>query len=316
MKSLKITEIDFNNLERFRSSLESAGFSVEMANSPDDLFTSLLEGQNAVILLKGEDETNQLIHEELQKLKEKNEELQQQIELLSKQHSDNPGVVAKFLSMISHEIRTPVNSLQQSAKQLQADLGFFNNKDITKLTSIMVEDSDRLSRTIDLMVQVSQLQSGTYIPKPERFDIFHEVISPLIAVKKSLVEKKGVRFIINSTTLNCEITSDKYSTIHICSNLIDNSIAYTEKGIIEIDITRTPEMKLQISIIDTGIGMNTEYLEELFTLFSQESKGYSRKYEGIGLGLAAVKGFCDINNIDLLIRSEKDAGTVVTMVFN
>lgn len=137
----------------------------------------------------------------------------------------------------------------------------------------------------------------------------------MIAVKKSLVEKRGVRFIINSTTLNCEITADKYSTIQICSNLIDNSIAYTEKGIIEIDITRTPDGRLQISIIDTGIGMDEEYLQQVFSLFSQESQGYSRKYEGIGLGLAAVKGFSDINNIDLSIKSEKYAGTVVTLLF-
>ncbi len=268
-----------------------------------------------MISLKENSDMNQNLLEELEKEREKNEELQKRLEDLSNQNADNIGMVGKFLSMISHEIRTPVNSLQQAAKQLQADLEFFNNKDISKLTSIMVEDSDRLSRTIDLMVQVSQLQSGTYTPKPERFDIFHEVLAPIIAVKKSLVEKRGVRFIINSTTLNCEIIADKYSAIQICSNLIDNSINYTEKGIIEIDITRTPEMRLQISIIDTGIGMEEEYLEEIFGLFSQESKGYSRKYEGIGLGLAAVKGFCDINNIDLSIRSQKDAGTVVTLVF-
>jgi signal transduction histidine kinase len=218
--------------------------------------------------------------------------------------------------MISHEIRTPVNGLQQAAKQLRADLGFFNNKDISNLTTIMVDDSERLSRTIDLMVQVSQLQSGTYTPKFERFDIFHEVLAPMITTKKSHAEKKGLRFIINSTTLNCEITADKYSTIQICSNLIDNSIAYTEKGIIEIDITRTAESRLQISIIDTGIGIEEEYLNQVFNLFTQESDGYTRKFEGIGLGLTAVKGFCDVNKIDLTLRSEKDAGTVVTLVFS
>ncbi|MBK7868829.1 MAG: HAMP domain-containing histidine kinase [Ignavibacteriales bacterium] len=268
-----------------------------------------------MIPLKDDSDMNQNLLEELNKEKEKNEELQKRLEDLTTQFSDNLELVGKFLAMISHEIRTPVNSLQQAAKQLQADLGFFNNKDITKLTSIMVEDSDRLSRTIDLMVQVSQLQSGTYNPKPERFDIFHEVLAPIIAAKKSLVERKGVRFIINSTTLNCEVIADKYSSIQICSNLIDNSIVYTEKGIIEIDITRTPDARLQISIIDTGIGMDEEYLEEVFNLFSQESQGYTRKYEGIGLGLTAVKGFCEINKIDLSIKSEKYAGTVVTLVF-
>lgn len=144
-----------------------------------------------MILAKDEAEMNEKLLEELRREKEKNQELLEKLEFVSRQCADNLGMVGKFLAMISHEIRTPVNSLQQAAKQLQADLGFFNNKDISKLTSIMVEDSDRLSRTIDLMVQVSQLQSGTYTPKPERFGIFHEVLRPDDCSEKVTGRKKG-----------------------------------------------------------------------------------------------------------------------------
>lgn len=315
MKSLIITETDFHDLERLRAYLESEGYTVNMVDSAQELATAPDVEESSASRFYDIVKMKDKLLEELESERVKNKKLLTELDLLSKQNTDHPGMIGKFLAIISHEIRTPVNSLQQAAKQLQADLSFFNNKDISKLTSILVEDSNRLSRTIDLMLHVSQLQSGTYTPKIEKFDIFHEVLAPMIAVKKTHAEKKGVRFIINSTTLNCEVTADKYSSIQIFSNLIDNSIAYTDKGIIEIDITRTTESRLQISIIDTGIGMDEEYLEEVFNLFSQESQGYTRKYEGIGLGLTAVKGFCDINNVEISIKSEKYAGTVVTLVF-
>ncbi|MBN8546474.1 MAG: HAMP domain-containing histidine kinase [Ignavibacteria bacterium] len=224
-------------------------------------------------------------------------------------------LINDFLSRISHEIRTPVNALQQAAKQLEHDLSFFNNRDISRLTTIMVEDSERLGRTIDLLVNTSLVRTGNYKPKFEKFDLFHEVLAKIVSDYKPKAEAKGLRFIINSTTLNCEVRADRYSVTQIFSNIIDNAINYTEKGVIEIDIHRNSDQSLSVSIIDTGIGMNPEYLEEIFTPFSQESNGYSRNFDGMGLGLLLVKGFCDLNKIDLSIQSQKEAGTVVSLKF-
>ncbi len=224
-------------------------------------------------------------------------------------------LINDFLSRISHEIRTPVNGLQQAAKQLEHDLSFFNNRDISRLTNIMVEDSERLGRTIDLLVNVSLVKTGNYKPKFEKFDLFHEVLAKLVSDYKPKAEFRGLRFIINSTTLNCEIKADRYSVTQIFSNIIDNAINYTEKGVIEIDIHRNSDLSLSISVIDTGIGMESSFLEEIYIPFSQESNGYSRTYDGMGLGIPLVKGFCDLNNIELTINSQKDAGTVVSLRF-
>jgi len=231
------------------------------------------------------------------------------------QSDKSADLINDFLSRISHEIRTPVNALQQAAKQLEHDLSFFNNRDISRLTTIMVEDSERLGRTIDLLVNTSLVRTGNYKAKMEKFDLFHEVLARIVSDYKPKAEAKGLRFIINSTTLNCDVRADRYSVTQIFSNIIDNAINYTEKGVIEIDIHRNSDLSLSISVIDTGIGMESSFLEEIFVPFSQESNGYSRTYDGMGLGIPLVKGFCDLNNIELTINSQKDAGTVVSLRF-
>lgn len=224
-------------------------------------------------------------------------------------------LINEFFSKISHEIRTPVNALQQAARQLESELRFFNNNDITRLTTIMVEDSERLARTVDLLVNFAMIRSGTYKVKKEKFDLFQEVLTKIVASHKSLAEKKGLRFLINSSTLNTEVVADIYSVTHILANIIDNAVLFTKEGMIEIEINRLPEGNLMVSVIDSGIGMDSSYIIDVFTPFLQESKGYTREYDGIGLGLPVAKGFCELNNIELKISSQREAGTVVSLKF-
>ena len=108
---------------------------------------------------------------------------------------------------------------------------------------------------------------------------------------------------------------DKYSIYQIISNIVDNAIKYTIKGAISIRIDEF-DGKLKIEIADTGIGMSEEFLIIKFEPFVQEHQGYSRQFEGNGLGLTLVKGFCKLNNINLVVESEKDKGSKFILIFN
>jgi signal transduction histidine kinase len=316
LNHILLAENDFPNFETLRLSFEKAGYLVFEAATEEEVIDLMRQVKPAVILLRKPDEKIDELYAKIYKEKSNRLQLENDLKLAGERVKGAESLINEFLSKISHEIRTPINTLQQAAKQLESDLSFFNNKDIIRLTSIMVEDSERLSRTIDLLLNISQIRSGTYRPKIEKFDLFHEVLSQLIARYKLTAEKKKLRFMINSSTLHCVVNADKYSVIQIFSNLIDNAITFTERGIIEIDIHKLPDGSLQVSIIDTGIGMKPEFVEQVFRLFSQESSGYSRNYDGTGLGLPLVKGFCDLNNIEISIQSQKDAGTVVTLKFS
>ena len=102
----------------------------------------------------------------------------------------------------------------------------------------------------------------------------------------------------------------------IISNLVDNSIKYTDKGEIDIHIYNDENKKLYIEIIDTGNGIAEEYIPNLFKPFTQESSGYSRKYEGNGLGLALTKKYIELLNGEIFVRSKKGEGSAFTTLLN
>ena len=74
--------------------------------------------------------------------------------------------------------------------------------------------------------------------------------------------------------------------------------------------------KVIVDIADTGIGISRQYMPRLFLPFTQEETGYTRKFEGNGLGLSIVKSYLDLLRADIKVKSEKDRGTTFTITFN
>ncbi|MAT57045.1 MAG: hypothetical protein CMF23_03645 [Ignavibacteriae bacterium] len=83
--------------------------------------------------------------------------------------------------------------------------------------------------------------------------------------------------------------SDDYLLNQSIAILLDNAIKYTNQGSVKVRVIESKTCEVTIEIEDTGIGISKEYLKNLFTPFSQEEHGYSRKFDGTGLGLALVK---------------------------
>ena len=109
---------------------------------------------------------------------------------------------------------------------------------------------------------------------------------------------------------------DEYSVNQIFNNLIDNAIKYTKAGTVEIKIYNNPHGFLCVDISDTGIGISKQYHKRLFEPFTQEQQGYTRQYEGSGLGLALVKKYCEINEASVELESKKDKGSRFTITFS
>ena len=112
-----------------------------------------------------------------------------------------------------------------------------------------------------------------------------------------------------------KILADEYSIMQIFANLIDNAIKYTKKGKVEILLTKNKSGNVMVEVKDTGIGMSKEFLPKIFEPFVQEEQGYSRSYEGNGLGLALTKRYCEINNAVIEVESEKNVGSTFRVIF-
>lgn len=98
--------------------------------------------------------------------------------------------------------------------------------------------------------------------------------------------------------------------------MIDNALKYTLEGHVEIQINRNTKGNLVVEIIDTGIGISEEYLDKIFEIFTQEESGYSRKFEGTGLGLSLVRQYAKLNNAEVFVESKKGEGSKFSVVFN
>ncbi len=222
---------------------------------------------------------------------------------------------SEFLAQISHEIRTPINNILNFISLIKLQLGENLDEDLKTSFKIIQRSSDRLIRTIDLILNMSELQTGSYKPNKVMFDIYSEILEKIYLENKYKAKELNIAFNLNKETDETFIYADKYSVEQIFINLLDNAFKFTQEGKIEIVINRIND-SLVIKVIDTGIGISEEFLPDLFHPFRQEEQGYTRSFEGSGLGLSLVKEYCDLNNAEISVESSKGGGTVFTIKFN
>ncbi|MFA7288017.1 MAG: PAS domain-containing sensor histidine kinase [Melioribacteraceae bacterium] len=235
-------------------------------------------------------------------------ELNEEIEKLS-------ALKSGFLAQISHEIRTPINVILNFMDLLKID----NINDIASSyeeeLNIVESASRRIIRTIDLILNMSEMQSGTYKGILKEIDLHKDVIIPVFNEMKSFAKSKKIELEVQLQTQKTKLIADEYSLQQIFQNLIFNAIKYTSEGSVSIVIKKNEAGKLQAMVEDTGVGISKEFIPRLFQPFSQEETGYTRKFEGNGLGLALVKKYCDINKILIDVKTKKNIGTTFILNF-
>lgn len=225
-------------------------------------------------------------------------------------------IKSEFLAQMSHEIRTPINTILSFNSLIREELSQYASEDLQYGFTGIQSAGKRLIRTIDLILNMSDIQLGTHEYLPKKVDIYEDIIRELEMEYRLQVNEKNLEFIIKIETDNTSIILDIYSVNQIFANLIDNAIKYTPNGFIAIKIFRNEDNKLSVSVKDSGVGISEEYLPRLFDEFSQEDMGYSRKYDGNGLGLALVKKYCEMNNAEIIVTSKKGEGSEFRVVFN
>ncbi|MGE5363257.1 MAG: LytS/YhcK type 5TM receptor domain-containing protein [Bacteroidota bacterium] len=228
--------------------------------------------------------------------------------------SDN--LKSEFLAQMSHEIRTPVNAILSFAGLIRDELKGKIDEDLATSFTILRRAGERIIRTIDLILNMSEVQTGTYEPQFKIIDITSCSLNPLFNEFRLMAQDKNLEFNLNVKTSDTRINSDEYTVNQIFNNLIHNAIKYTHKGAVNVNVYDEGISTLVVEIADTGIGISEEYQPHLFTPFSQEEQGYSRRFEGNGLGLALVKKYCEINQAEICVESQKGKGSKFSVRFN
>ena len=222
---------------------------------------------------------------------------------------------SEFLAQMSHEIRTPINVILSFSNFIKDSLDVTNDRDILDGFNAIQNASSRLIRTIDSLLNMSQIQLGNFDVSIQKIHLSTEIITVLFQEFKSLAHAKNLELEVIDNNPDAEIYADLYSVNQLLDNLIHNAIKYTDHGKISIVLDKDENNRPTVSIKDTGIGIKEEYIPYLFDAFSQEETGYTRKFEGTGLGLALVKNYCSLNKADIDVKSKKGEGTVFKVTF-
>jgi signal transduction histidine kinase len=173
----------------------------------------------------------------------------------------------------------------------------------------------RIMRTIDEILEMSQIQTGSYEFHQEDVDLENDVLKTITYEYSLLAKTKKLAFKYENNSDNKSIFADKFMVNQIFTNLIDNSIKFTNEGSIEVIQYNGENGRMCVDVKDTGIGISQEYMPRLYAPFSQEDSGYTRKFEGNGLGLAIVKKYIEFNKAEISVISKKGEGTTFTVKF-
>lgn len=258
-----------------------------------------------------------LLNEKLNKEIVANRQVQEELKIAKEAAEKSDKLKSEFLAQISHEIRTPLHIVFNFSSMVRDELEQQNNLsgNLVNYFNGISNAGRRIVRTIDLIVNMSQLQAGLFVPKPRMIDLVQTIVIPLKTEYDLLAANKNLHFHFFIESANTKVFTDEFSVTQILDHLLDNALKFTNEGSIKIVIKRNTKNKLLVEVSDTGVGISNEYLPTLFTIFSQEEHGYNRTFDGNGLGLALVKKYCDLNNIQISVTSIKGEGTQFILEF-
>ncbi len=219
----------------------------------------------------------------------------------------------QFLANVSHEIRTPMNAI----------IGFSNvllksklNKQELQYVNAIKKSGDNLMNIINEILDLSKLESGNFSFDESKFNLY-ELIDSVKMLFELVVQDKELNFNINfKNKVTANLIGDAGRLHQILVNLVGNSIKFTEKGFVTIDIEEINKINelvhLRFSVIDSGIGIEEKNLEKVFESFTQASNATTRKYGGTGLGLTICKQLVELQGGKIYVHSEFGKGANFT----
>jgi len=220
-----------------------------------------------------------------------------------------------FLANMSHEIRTPLNAIIGFLRELKRINQ--NNGTQKQFIENSYNASHHLLSIINNILDMSKIESGEMSLDNKNFSL-QESIHNVIAILQSKAKEKKLKLTTDfSLDISTTLKGDSLKIEQILFNIIGNSLKFTSKGEIKIECNLVKDFPdrqtITIVITDTGIGMSEEYVKNIFKKFNQEDSSVSRKYGGTGLGMPITRELVKLMKGDIMVSSEKNVGTSITV---
>ena len=276
------------------------------------------------------EQQNQELLKTLQELRARQEEL----ELLNRELEDtNRGVVAlyaelderadylrraselktKFLSNVSHEFRTPLNSIISLARLLMDGFDGDLNSEQMKQVRFIESSARDLQEMVNDLLDLAKVEAGKIRIRPKQFEV-HELFSALKGMLKPLLaDNTSVELIFEDASGLPKLYTDEGKVSQILRNLISNALKFTPAGHVRVSAQVSAPDLVRFTVEDTGIGIAPEHHEDIFREFSQIENPLQDRYRGTGLGLPLCRDLAMLLGGGLSLTSELGQGSTFSV---
>jgi signal transduction histidine kinase/putative methionine-R-sulfoxide reductase with GAF domain len=237
-----------------------------------------------------------------------------ELEARARQLAEANQLRTHFLAMISHELRTPMNSIIGFTEMLLEKVyGDLNERQTSRLDRIR-NSAYHLLALIDDLLDLSSIEAGRLVLHLEMVSIGDALLTAVQAHELQ-AETKGLKLECDITEGLPRVQADPQRLYQVIANLLSNAIKFTHSGSVTVrcrQVTEGQRTFVQTSITDTGIGISKEHTAIIFDEFRQVDGGSTREYGGTGMGLSITKKLVELMGGTIRVESEINRGSIFT----
>lgn len=234
-------------------------------------------------------------------------------EAIEEDSNEIENIKSELFANVSHEFKTPLNIILATMQLINnkidtKKINLDNEVNLKKYMNTIKQNSYRLLRLVNNLIDKSKIQSGYYELDLGNHDIVNIVEDITLSIAP-FVESKGINLVFDTDIEELIICCDPDKIERIMLNLLSNAVKYTEnKGEVRVDL-KSSEDKVTISIKDNGIGIPENELGYIFDRFRRVDNEYSKKVLGSGIGLTLVKLLVDMHGGEVHVKSKIGEGS-------
>lgn len=247
-----------------------------------------------------------------------NEEKAKEITIQAYKNADQANTAKNsFLSIMSHDMRTPMNAIMGFCTLLEMD--YADKEKVLNYSQKINTSCQHLLRLINDVLDMGKIESGKVNLQLQNVSLA-KLLDEVSLFIRPLTEEKKQNFTIETHNINHEnIIADKLRLNQILLNLLSNAVKYTQKGgCISLSVREIPKnssklCELEFTVQDNGMGISKEFQSKIFEPFSRETGERLEAIQGTGLGMAITKNLVDLMGGTISVQSQINKGTVFTV---
>jgi signal transduction histidine kinase/CheY-like chemotaxis protein len=221
----------------------------------------------------------------------------------------------QFLALLSHELRSPLSPVIAMVGELEAELP--DSKPVREALEVVRRNVELEARLIDDLLDVTRIAKGKLQLSFETICV-HQLLQRAYEICQEEIAAKNLEAEFHLRAAQTHVEGDPARLQQVFWNLIKNSVKFTpEKGRITIETLNPGPDKIEVRVIDTGIGIEPEKINKIFNAFEQGQTDITRRFGGLGLGLAISKALIDAHGGKIRVESPgKDQGAIFSLELN